>query len=118
MSESIESKCAHVPDLEEAERTAEPHHRDMVWVAGGVFLMGSDHHYPEERPAHRVRVDGFWMDRTSVTNREFRRFVEATSYVTFAERPPAPRDYPGALPESRFAGIHAPAGGRFGRHGS
>jgi formylglycine-generating enzyme required for sulfatase activity len=61
--------------------------------------MGSDRHYPEEAPAHFVKVDGFWMDRKPVTNREFRSFVEATGYVTFAEIPPDPKDYPGALPE-------------------
>ena len=77
---------------------------DMVRVPGGLFLMGSDHHYPEERPAHRVRVDGFWMDRTPVTNREFRRFIEATGYTTFAEIPPDPKDYPGALPHMLKAG--------------
>jgi formylglycine-generating enzyme required for sulfatase activity len=71
----------------------------MVWVPGGTFAMGSDQHYPEEAPAHRVRVDGFWMDRTPVTNREFRRFINATGYVTVAETPPDPRDYPGAAPE-------------------
>ena len=43
-------------------------HDDMVWIPGGVFLMGSDRHYPEEAPAHRVKVDGFWMDRHAVTN--------------------------------------------------
>ena len=61
--------------------------------------MGSDRHYPEEAPMHFVKVDGFWIDRTPVTNREFRSFVEATGYVTFAEIPPDPKDYPGALPE-------------------
>jgi formylglycine-generating enzyme len=71
---------------------------NMVWIPGGVFRMGSDKHYAEEQPAHRVRVDGFWMDRTPVTNREFRRFIEATGYVTFAEIAPDPKDYPGALP--------------------
>jgi formylglycine-generating enzyme required for sulfatase activity len=76
----------------------------MVRVPGGEFLMGSDRHYPEEAPAHRVRVDGFWMDRTPVTNQEFRRFVEATGYVTFAEIPPDPKDYPGALPHMLKAG--------------
>ena len=50
----------------------------MVEIPGGEFLMGSDRHYPEERPAHRVKVDGFWMDQTPVTNAEFRAFVEAT----------------------------------------
>ena len=71
---------------------------EMVWIAGGPFLMGSDKHYPEEMPAHRVHVSGFWIDRTPVTNREFRRFVEATGHVTFAEIAPDPNDYPGALP--------------------
>ncbi len=76
----------------------------MLRIPGGTFLMGSDSHYAEERPAHRVRVDAFWMDRTPVTNREFRRFVEATGHVTNAERPPDPRDYPGALPHMLKAG--------------
>jgi formylglycine-generating enzyme required for sulfatase activity len=71
---------------------------DMCWVPGGTFRMGSDNHYAEEKPAHRVTVDGFWIDRTPVTNRDFRRFVEATGYVTFAEIAPDPKDYPGALP--------------------
>jgi formylglycine-generating enzyme required for sulfatase activity len=71
----------------------------MVWIPGGTFLMGSDHHYPEEAPAHRVRVDGFWMDTHTVTNAEFQRFVEATGHVTLAERPANADDYPGAKPE-------------------
>ncbi len=71
----------------------------MVWIPGGSFLMGSDHHYPEEAPAHKVTVDGFWMDRYAVSNAEFRRFVEATRYVTLAERPANAADYPGAKPE-------------------
>src|SRR5688572_2959604 len=62
----------------------------MVWVPGGSFLMGSDHELAQEneRPAHRVKVDGFWMDRHHVSNAEFRKFVEATSYVTTAEKKP------------------------------
>ena len=76
----------------------------MVWIPGGTFRMGSDKHYPEERPAHRVTVDGFWMDRCPVTNERFARFVQATSYKTFAEMPPNPDDYPGALPEMLYAG--------------
>ena len=59
----------------------------MVWIPGGTFLMGSAVFYPEERPVHRVTVDGFWMDRHPVTVAEFRRFVTATGYVTVAERP-------------------------------
>jgi len=61
--------------------------------------MGSDSHYPEEAPAHKVAVNGFWMDRYAVTNADFRRFVEATRYVTLAERPANAADYPGAKPE-------------------
>src|SRR4030095_9011693 len=72
---------------------------DMVWIPGGTFLMGSDHHYPEEAPAHTVTVDGFWMDKYTVTNAQFQRFVQATRYVTFAERVPNAADYPGAKSE-------------------
>src|SRR5215813_8530750 len=62
----------------------------MMWVPGGEFLMGSDHKLAQasERPAHRVKVAGFWMDRHHVTNADFRRFVQATGYVTTAERKP------------------------------
>src|ERR1700686_402436 len=73
-------------------------HADMVCVPGGTFRMGSDKHYAEEAPVHRVTVDGFWIDRAPVTNREFRNFVEATGYITFAEIAPDSNDYPGALP--------------------
>ena len=61
--------------------------------------MGSDDHYPEEAPTHRVRVDGFWMDQFPVTNAEFQKFVEETGYVTLAESPPDPALYPGANPD-------------------
>ena len=56
----------------------------MLFVAGGTFRMGSDDHYKEEAPAHRVKVDGFFIDRTPVTNRQFKAFVKATGYVTVA----------------------------------
>jgi len=72
--------------------------RQTVWIEGGTFLMGSDEFYPEERPAHPVHVDGFWMDAHPVTAADFRRFVEATGYVTVAERPPDPAAYPGIDP--------------------
>jgi len=71
----------------------------MAWIPGGTYWMGSDHHYPEEKPAHQVTVSGFWMDVAPVTNEDFARFVEATGYVTVAERPLNPDDFPGALPE-------------------
>lgn len=66
--------------------------------------MGSDAHYPEEAPVHQVAIDGFWMDRTPVTNRQFAEFVRATGYVTTAEEAPDPRDYPGVVPEMLYAG--------------
>ena len=73
--------------------------RDMQWIPGGTFRMGSDDHYPEERPVHDVTVSGFWMDDHQVTVREFRRFVKATGHVTVAERPLEPADYPDADPD-------------------
>src|SRR5271165_5549452 len=76
----------------------------MAHIPGGVFRMGSDRHYPQEAPSHLVKVGGFWIDRTPVTNREFRKFVNATGHVTFAEIAPDPKDYPGALPHMLKAG--------------
>jgi formylglycine-generating enzyme required for sulfatase activity len=76
----------------------------MVWIPGGTFRMGSDAHYPEERPTHRASIDGFWIDRYPVTNERFARFIEATGHTTFAEVPPDPKDYPGALPHMLYAG--------------
>ena len=67
--------------------------QDMVWIPGGEFLMGSDAHYPEEAPAHRVAVGGFWMDRFAVTNEQFRRFVGDTGYMTVAQTAPDPGEY-------------------------
>lgn len=63
----------------------------MVWIPGGQFMMGNDAEWrvrADEGPAHAVRVDGFWMDSTPVTNRQFKEFVEATGYVTTAEKAP------------------------------
>jgi len=71
----------------------------MMWVPGGTFTMGSDDHYPEEAPAHSVAVEGFWIDRTTVTNDDFAAFVKATGHVTLAEQPPYPAVYPDAQPE-------------------
>ena len=72
---------------------------DMISIPGGTFRMGSDRHYPEEAPAHRVAVGGFWMDRFQVTNERFKRFVKETGHLTVAQRPPNPAHYPGAKPE-------------------
>jgi len=75
-----------------------------VPIPGGTFLMGSDRHYPEEAPAHPVRVSAFRMDATAVTNDEFARFVAATNYVTVAERPLDPAMFPGAEPDKLLPG--------------
>ena len=83
----------------------------MVWISGGEFSMGSDRHYAEEAPAHRVSLDGFWIDRTPVTNRQFKSFVNATGHVTTAQIAPDPNNYPGALAHMIYAGslVFAPS---------
>ena len=86
-----------------AQRSEGLTHPNMIWIPGGTFRMGSDRHYPEEAP-HRVTVGGVWIDRTPVTNRQFKEFVRSTGHVTFAEIPPDPKDYPGALPHMLYAG--------------
>jgi formylglycine-generating enzyme len=68
----------------------------MVAVPAGRFLMGSEDHYPEERPVHEEHVAAFLIDEHPVTNVEFRRFVKATGYRTTAERPPAAEEFPDA----------------------
>lgn len=87
-----------------AQEASAPH-PGMVWVPGGEYTPG-DTTYPEERPGGKVRVKGFWMDRTEVTNDEFAAFIKATGYVTVAERPvnqilhpglPADMQQPGAV---------------------
>jgi len=70
----------------------------MRLITGGSFWMGSDEHYPEEAPARRVAVDGFWIDEAPVTNREFQMFVAATGHITVAEHAPAAECYPTADP--------------------
>jgi formylglycine-generating enzyme required for sulfatase activity len=88
----------------------------MVWIPGGEFSMGAADPMGDDdndvgmrattdsRPIHRVYVDGFWMDATEVTNAQFAAFVEATGYVTIAERVPNAADFPGAPPENLIAG--------------
>lgn len=75
----------------------------MVWVPGGRFWRGSDEFF-DTRPVREVEVDGFWIDRTEVTNADFARFVAATGYVTVAERPLDPRQFPGADPAALVPG--------------
>ncbi|MDJ0953766.1 MAG: formylglycine-generating enzyme family protein [Acidimicrobiia bacterium] len=76
----------------------------MVRIEGGEFRMGSEDFYPDEAPVRRVHVDAFWIDPHPVTNARFAEFVEATGYVTVAERPPDPALYPGAPPENLVPG--------------
>lgn len=93
---------APITDIETLTEEAKPQAsllENMIWIPGGTFLMGSDHHYPEESPAHRVKVDGFWIDPYPVTNAQFAKFVEETGHVTFCEKAVDPSLYPGAKPE-------------------
>jgi formylglycine-generating enzyme required for sulfatase activity len=85
--------------------SSQPSHDGMVWIEGGEFWMGSDDpNFPDAKPVHKVYVDGFWMDKTTVTNAQFAAFVKATGYVTVAERPVDPAQYPGAPPEMLMPG--------------
>jgi len=105
--------------LPTVENTAEPFNEireGMVWIPGGEFSMGAadpmgadrnevgTHAAEDSRPIHRTYVDGFWMDRTEVTNRQFAKFVKATGYVTLAEQTPRSEDFPGAPPENLVPG--------------
>src|SRR5258706_14655177 len=82
----------------------------MVWIPGGEFSMGAQdapdmnevgmQATRDSGPIQRVYVDGFWMDKTDVTNQEYAKFVEATGYVTIAERAPLAKDFPGAPPQT------------------
>ena len=77
---------------------------EVRFIPGGTFRMGSNQHYPEEAPVREVAVADFWIDQTTVTNRQFRKFVNETGHVTLAELAPEAKDYPGALPEMLKAG--------------
>jgi len=86
----------------------------MVWIPGGEFSMGSTVESEslcglpgvtrDALPVHRVYVDGFWMDKTELTNEEFEKFIKATGYITVAERVPTQEEFPGAPPENLVAG--------------
>ena len=79
-----------------------PRPAGMAWIPGGTFWMGCpDCGMPDAEPLHLVRVDGFWMDETPVTNAQFARFVRETRYVTVAERPLDPKQFPG-VPASKL----------------
>jgi len=77
----------------------------MVWIREGEFWMGSEEaKFSDARPIHRVRLNGFWIDRTEVTNERYARFVKTTHYVTTAEQKPKPEDFPRAPAEKLVAG--------------
>lgn len=77
----------------------------MVWVPGGTFKMGGSDGFPDELPVHDVQLDGFWMDSTEVTVAEFKRFADATGYVTVAERKPKREDFADQLTPEQMAAI-------------
>jgi len=77
----------------------------MIWIPAGKFQMGSDDpQFPDAQPIHEVKVNGFWMDEHEVTNAEFARFVKATGYVTIAEQPLNPEDFPNVPKENLVIG--------------
>ena len=78
--------------------------KNMCWIPGGEFAMGSTEFYPEEQPVHREQVQGFWLDEHPVTVAEFRRFVKATGHRTTAETAPSAEDFPDADPAQLVPG--------------
>jgi sulfatase modifying factor 1 len=107
-------KANFLPTIPNAAPAPDSAPESMVWIPGGGFSMGAQdppdldevgmQATQDSRPIHRVYVDGFWMDKTDVTNEEFAKFVKATGYVTVAERTPRAEDFPGAPPENLVAG--------------
>ena len=102
------------PTIENKTRPPGSGPERMVWIPGGEFSMGAalngegSHEMPmasnDAGPIHRVRVDGFWMDTTPVTNEQFEKFVKATGYGTIAERTPTKGEFPTAPAENLVAG--------------
>jgi formylglycine-generating enzyme len=113
MTEAAEA-AAFGPTIPNTASASAPSPHGMVWIPGGEFAMGAMdppavdeagmHAATDARPIHRVYVDGFWMDKTDVTNEEFATFVKVTGYVTVAERKPRAEDFPGAPAENLVAG--------------
>jgi len=105
-------QTAWIPKIRDSKPPG-PAPAGMNWIPGGQFWMGTaEEHMADTRPWHRVYVDGYWMDKTEVTNKQFGSFVQATGYVTVAERKPRAEDYPRALPERLVAGsvVFSPPG--------
>jgi formylglycine-generating enzyme len=104
-----------LPTVEGKKTPPGPAPKEMVWIPGGEFSMGAMDPQSmtdpvgmqattDSRPVHRVAVDGFWMDKTEVTNEQFARFVEATGYLTVAERPLDPAEFPTVAPANLVSG--------------
>jgi sulfatase modifying factor 1 len=77
---------------------------DPIPIAGGMFQMGSDRHYPEEGPSHLAQVGNFEIDPYPVTNKQFSQFAADTGCLTVAERPLDPAAFPGMSGEALAAG--------------
>src|SRR5256885_1993749 len=102
------------PTVSNSATAPDPAPARMVWIPGGEFSMGSAVESEslcslpgitrDALPVHRVYVDGFWMDATELTNEDFEKFVNATGYITIAERTPTKEEFPGAPPENLVAG--------------
>jgi len=102
------------PTLPNKTPAPAPAPEGMVWIPGGEFSMGSDVSGEalcglpgvtrDAQPIHRVYVDGFWMDKTEVTNEKFEQFVKATGYVTIAEQKPTQEEFPTTPPQNLIAG--------------
>ena len=119
---SQRSKFLFAPTIINAVDAAMATPESMVWIPGGEFSMGANDPPDmdevgmkatlDARPIHRVYVDGFFMDKTDVTNAQFAAFIKATGYVTIAERKPRAEDFPGAPPENLVAGsvVFSPPG--------
>jgi len=108
-------QAGFAPTVAKKTRPMEHPPAGMVWIPGGEFSMGSAdptcdtvcggrEHMPDARPIHRVHVDGFWMDKTEVTNEQFEKFVRATGYRTIAEIAPTQEEFPTAPKENLVAG--------------
>ena len=110
----ISETDSFLPTVENKTKPPKPQPNGMVWIPGGEFSMGSTRASEalcglpgvtrDALPVHRVYVDGFWMDKTDVSNEEFDRFVRATGYITVAERVPTREEFPTAPAENLVAG--------------
>jgi formylglycine-generating enzyme len=108
------AKAGFLPTVANPAGPPGPAPEVMVWIPGGEFSMGCEDPtlcvdggrdpMEDTRPIHRAYVDGFWMDKTVVTNEQFAKFVAATGYVTIAEQTPKAEDFPDAPPENLVAG--------------